>query len=140
MALMLVAAACRTAAPAAGAAGADAGGPDAAGAVERFLTAARSGDIPAMGRLFGTSSGPIAGRDPADQVEKRMRALQCYLTHDGSRILGSQLGNGSSQVLTVELKQRELVRQTRFTVVPGPQRRWYVESFDINALGEFCRP
>jgi hypothetical protein len=139
MALVALAA-CRTAAPAGGAAGTDVGGADAAGAVERFLTAARSGDIPTMGRVFGTSGGAIAGRDPAEQVEKRMRALQCYLTHDQSRILGAQLGNGSSRVLTVELKQRELVRQTRFTVVPGPQRRWYVESFDINAISEFCRP
>ena len=139
-AMALVAlAACRTAAPG-GAAGADTGGPDAAGAVERFLTAARAGDVATMGRVFGTSAGAVAGRDPVEQVEKRMRALQCYLTHDRSRILGTQLGNGASQILTVELKQRELVRQTRFTVVPGPQRRWYVESFDINAIAEFCRP
>ena len=140
-AMALVAlAACRTAAPAGGAAGTDVGGADAAGAVERFLTAARSGDIPTMGRVFGTSGGAIAGRDPADAVEKRMRALQCYLTHDGSRVVGTQLGNGASQILTVELKQKELVRQTRFTAVPGPERRWYVESFDINSVSDFCRP
>jgi hypothetical protein len=120
--------------------GSETGGVDAVGAVERFLTAARSGDIQTMGRVFGTSSGAIAGRDPADAVEKRKRALQCYLTHDASRVVGTQLGSGSGQVLTVELKQRELTRTTRFTVVPGPQRRWYVESFDINAVSDLCRP
>jgi hypothetical protein len=144
-ALALVAtAACRTAAPGSvgrgGATGADTGGPDAPGAVERFLTAARSGDIRTMGQVFGTSNGAISGRDAAADVEKRMRALQCYLMHDGSRVVGTQLGSGSSQILTVELKQRELTRQARFTAVAGPQRRWYVESFDINALTEFCRP
>jgi hypothetical protein len=139
-ALLVTTAACRSAAPVGGATGAETGGADAVGAGERFLTAARGGDVLTMGRVFGTSSGAIAGRDPADQVEKRMRALQCYLTHDGSRVVGTQLGNGAEQLLTVELRQRELVRQSRFTAVPGPGRRWYVASFDINALTEFCRP
>lgn len=138
--LLVAAAACRTAGSGGGATGGDTGGPDAVGAVQRFLTAARSGDVQTMGKVFGTSGGAIAGRDPADQVEKRMRALQCYLTHDASRVVGTQLGNGAEQVLTVELRQKELVRQTRFTTVPGPERRWYVSSFDINALTEFCRP
>ena len=136
---LVAAAACRTGTPG-GVAGAESGGTDAVGAVERFLTAARAGDVQTMGQMFGTSGGAIAGRDPAEVVEKRMRALQCYLNHDASRVVGSQLGAGAGQVLTVELKQRELTRQARFTAVPGPQRRWYVESFDINALTEFCRP
>ena len=143
VALMLTVA-CRTAAPGGvgggGMTGSETGGGDAVGAVERFLTAARTGDVQTMGRVFGTSAGAVAGRDAPDAVEKRMRALQCYLTHDGSRVVGTQLGSGAGQVLTVELKQRELTRTTRFTVVPGPQRRWYVESFDINSLSDFCRP
>ena len=138
--LLVVAAACRTAAPAAGGGPAEAGAADGPAAVERFLGAARAGDVQAMSRVFGTSEGPIASREPVADVEKRMRALQCYLTSDGSRLLGASPGAASKQVLLVELRQRELVRQTRFTVVPGPQRRWFVESFEINTLSDFCRP
>jgi hypothetical protein len=141
-ALLLVAsAACRPPQPAGGGMGpAEAGAPDGPGAVERFLGAARTSDVHGMARLFGTGEGSIANRDPAEEVEKRMRALQCYLTHDGSRLIGASAAPGGKQVVQVELKQRELTRQTRFTVVPGPQRRWFVESFEINSLSDFCRP
>jgi len=144
-ALLLVAsAACRTAQPAAtgtgGSVDAGAGAADGPGAVERFLGAARAADVQAMAQLFGTSDGPISNRDPAAEIEKRMRALQCYLTHDGSRLLGAAPGPSGKQVIQVELRQRELTRQTRFTVVPGPRRRWFVESFEINSLSDFCRP
>ena len=145
-ALLLVAsAACRTAAPGGGTAGGPTapgapGAVDAAAAVDGFLGAARTGDTRAMARLFGTAAGPLSARQAPDDVEKRMRALQCYLTHDRMRVLGSAGATGTGQVLLVELRQRELVRQTRFTVVPGPERRWFVESFEINTLSDFCRP
>jgi hypothetical protein len=141
-ALLLVAStACRTVQPPqAGGAQAGAGAADAPAAVERFLGAARASDVHAMAAVFGTGEGSIASRDPAADVEKRMRALQCYLTHDASRLMGATPGPSQKQVVLVELRQRELTRQTRFTVVPGPQRRWFVESFDINAVSDFCRP
>jgi hypothetical protein len=154
-ALLLVAtAACRATAPAAGAptgstgvTGTSAGvldtgvgAADGPAAVDRFLGAARASDVQGMARVFGTAAGPIGEREPAADVEKRMRALQCYLAHDASRFLGASPGAGGKQVLLVELRQRELTRQTRFTVVPGPGRRWFVESFEINSLSDFCRP
>ncbi len=136
--------ACRTAAPAAvGSAPVAQAGPGAgtpSGAVEGFLQAASANDPSAMARLFGTANGPITERESADAVEKRMRALACYLTHDGARILENLPGVGAGRAIAVELKQRELTRRTRFSVVPGPGNRWFVEQFDINALSDFCRP
>jgi len=32
------------------------------------------------------------------------------------------------------------VRRTSFVAVPGSGERWYVESFDINAVADLCRP
>lgn len=118
----------------------DVGATDGAGAVERFLGAAKAADAPGMARVFGTRAGPIASRESADAVEKRMRALQCYLAHDSARFVGASDGIGNTRVLVVELRQRELVRQTRFVAVPTSQRRWFVESFEINTLSDFCRP
>lgn len=116
------------------------GATSAAGAVTAFLTAARTTDVSAMARLFGTGAGPITEREGGNDVEKRMRALACYLAHDGARVVEDLPGVGSGRSMTVELRQRELVRRARFNAVPGPRGRWFVESFDINALADFCRP
>lgn len=116
------------------------GAPSASAAVTTFLQAARSTDVQTMARTFGTASGPITEREGANDVDKRMRSLACYLAHDSARIVEELPGVGTGRALTVELRQSELVRRTRFTTVPGPRNRWFVESFDINALADFCRP
>lgn len=120
----------------------DGGAASAAGAVDAFLNAARAGNVTGMSYLFGTSKGSIARRDAKapNDVEKRMRALQCYLTHDSARIIDDAPGIASGRVVSVELKQRDLTRKTQFNAVPGPHQRWYVESFDIQALADLCRP
>lgn len=121
---------------------AESGASSAGAAVDRFLTAAQSNDARAMGVLFGTPAGPVAARDAADEVDKRMRALACYLSHDGARVVDevASSAGGGRRTITVALRQRELARETRFVAVPGPSGRWYVESFDIERLSDFCRP
>lgn len=134
---------CRTAAPDAGSASiatGEVGAPAPGAALDRFLQAARTGDVGVMANLFGTSAGPIAAREPSPDVEKRMRAIQCYLTHDSARMVADDAGVGSRRVFTVELRQKELVRRTQFNIVPSGRGRWFVESFDINAVSDFCRP
>jgi hypothetical protein len=120
----------------------DAGAASAAGAVEAFVAAARVGDARTMGLLFGTAAGPVAGRDAPADVEKRMRALACYLSHDAVRVVNDvpAVAAGDRRLVTVALRQRELARETRFTVVPTARGRWLVEAFDIERLSDFCRP
>ena len=134
--LLVTASACRTGAPATRGGG-EVGATTATTAVERFVQAARATDVRTMSGLFGTSEGPVAGT-PED-VEKRMRALACYLRHDSARLLEDVPGVGRGRLVTVELRQQELVRRPRFTAVAGPRGRWFVESFDINTLADFCR-
>ena len=137
---------CRSAAPsvvrssAPGTVVAGDGATSAATAITAFLAAARVPEVSAMARLFGTANGPITEREGSAEVEKRMRALACYLTHDSARVLEDLPGVGAGRAVTVELRQRELTRRARFATVPGPRGRWFVESFDINALADFCRP
>jgi len=118
------------------------GSPTSSGAVTAFLAAAQSADARTMSAYFGTRAGPTTTRDPAADVEKRMIALACYLQHDGARVLGDVPGvaDAGDRTVAVELRQRELVRQTRFTVVPGPGGRWFVQAFDIDAVSDLCRP
>ena len=128
---------CRSAAPAGGQAGAL----SAQAAVQEFLAAAHGGDVRTMASLFGTTNGSITQRDAPNDVEKRMRTLQCFLTHDSARIVDDLPGTGAkTRQLTVELRKGTLARQTSFTAVPGPHDRWFVENFDINAVRDLCRP
>jgi hypothetical protein len=109
-------------------------------AVERFLGAAKARDTRGMSAVWGTAEGPMQGRVNDEETEKRMIVLQCFLTHDQARVTGELAAVGGGRQVTVELRQRELVRPTRFTAVSGPGARWYVESFDIEAVRDLCRP
>jgi hypothetical protein len=132
--MALLPAACRTAAPGGGTA---AGAPAPIDAVQRFVGAARASDARTMMALWGTSKGAV-GADT--DVEKRMIIFQCFLGHDAARVVSDVPGMGASRAVTVELRQGDLTRQTRFNAIEGPGRRWFVESFDINAVTDFCRP
>ena len=110
------------------------------GAVERFLGAARAKDARAMSEVWGTTDGPMRDRVSEAETEKRMIVIQCFLSHDQSRVTGEQSASGNGRQVSVELRKAELVRQTRFTAVQGPGSRWYVESFDIEAVRDLCRP
>jgi hypothetical protein len=132
----IVLAGCRSAQPAGGAGGAL----SATAAVQEFLAAAHGGSVQTMASLFGTANGAIAQRDSPNDVEKRMRTLQCYLTHDSARVLDDAPGLGAERRVTVELRQRNLQRRTTFTSIMGPHQRWYVESFDISAVTDLCHP
>ncbi len=134
-AMAALAASCRSAP-----AGSAAGALTASAAVQQFLAAAQASNVTAMSQLFGTASGPITTRESANDVEKRMRALQCYLTHDSARLVDDLPGTGATRNVTVELTSRTLTRRTVFTTVPGPRQRWFVSAFDIQRLTDLCRP
>jgi hypothetical protein len=36
------------------------------------------------------------------------------------------------------MEQGMVIRTTAFTVVPGPDGRWYVQAFDMEAVRDFC--
>ena len=125
--------ACRTGAPG----GLAPGAPAPVDAVQRFVNAARTQDTGTMLALWGTSKGAVGtGTD----VEKRMIIFQCFLGHSAARVVTDAPNMGPGRAVTVELTQGEMVRQTKFSAIQGPGGRWFVESFDINAVTDFCRP
>lgn len=92
-----------------------------------------------MGWIFGTSSGPIMSRDPANEVEQRMYALASLLTHEGF-VVGSGLPvpgrTAEAIVFDVIITQDGRSLQVPFTAVQGPENRWFVESLDVELLTE----
>jgi hypothetical protein len=142
--LVLAAAACRTV-PVSTTTGATAGAAATGGAtprdaVDRFLSAARAQDLQALGAVFGNDQGPL--RDHADRsvVERQLLIqLQC-LRHDKATVSAPVRGPGGTDIFTVDLAQGTLAASPKFTVIRGPENRWYVEVFEIVELQNkgFC--
>jgi hypothetical protein len=116
------------------------GGANPREAVERFLAGARSGDIQALGAVFGNDQGPLREHADRSMVERQLLIqLQC-LRHDKAVISAPVGGAGGTEIFTVDMTQGTLAASPHFTVVRGPASRWYVEVFEIVALQNrgFC--
>ena len=132
--VMLLGAACggRVRAPASGP-----GGPTATAAVERFLQLGREKDYVQMGWVFGTAEGPVIRRWPLPEVEQRMYALATVLQHDSfvvgpSSVVPGRIGSAES--FRVQLRRGNQTFHVPVTAVRGPDRRWFVETVDIQAV------
>lgn len=105
--------------------------------VEQFLRAANAKDLARMAQLFGTKDGPIANRDPRDQVEQRMFAIASVLRHDDFEVESEQLVPGRSTEaiqLTVKLTISGSPYQVPFTMVRYKDQSWLVEQIGIEVI------
>jgi hypothetical protein len=107
-------------------------------AVASFLAAARNEDLQAMAAVWGTASGPARNMIPREELEKRELIMMCFLRHDRYSLASDSESTAGQRRIEVELEKGMLVRTTAFTVVPGPDNRWYVQSFDMEAVRDFC--
>jgi hypothetical protein len=118
---------------------AGAGGATARQAVERFMTAARVQDLDAMSQVWGTSSGPVRATMPRQEWEMREVVFMRCLRHDSWRVLGESPAAGGERLMIVEIKFRDLTRSANFYAVMGPEQRWFVRQFDMDALQTICQ-
>ena len=125
--------------------------------VERFLQAANSRDVASMGRMFGTTDGPLmetggtfgcmfkkigswfggsACRRRTD-VELQLDAIARVLRHDSYRIAREEPVFGRSTPATrvlVDLTVEGVsVPNVPFLVVQGGEGRWLVENVGLEA-------
>lgn len=108
-------------------------------AVDGFLSAVKAQDLQAMSGLWGRKQGPARDAIPRDELEKRELIMQCYLTHDSYRHVNDLAGSEGHRILRVALTKDGLTRETNFTTVEGPARRWYVEEVDLSATADIAR-
>ena len=124
----------------AGRSGAPASGPgasSAAGAVERFLQLARQKDYVQMGWVFGNAEGPVLARFPQPEIERRMYGLAEVLLSDSFTVgAGSPVPGriGRAESFRVRLRRGSLTKQVPITTVLGPDRAWFVELVDLEAI------
>ncbi|MFN2564804.1 MAG: hypothetical protein ABR499_07330 [Gemmatimonadaceae bacterium] len=114
------------------------GATSARAAVASFLAAARNEDLQAMALAWGTAAGPARNTIPREELEKRELIMMCFLRHDRHQLVSDAGSTGGHRRIEVELVQGTLARSTAFTVVPAPDGRWYVQSFDMEAVRDFC--
>jgi hypothetical protein len=114
------------------------GAPDATSAVRAFMAAVKATDLQAMGALWGDVQGPARDALPRDELEKREFIMMCSLRHDRFQILPDVPGRNGSRSVPVAVSLGSLTRTTTFTVVQGPERRWYVQNVDLEHMQEFC--
>jgi hypothetical protein len=107
-------------------------------AVAGFLAAAQHEDLQAMALMWGTVAGPARNTIPRDELEKRELIMMCFLRHDRYQLVADAGSTNGQRRIEVELEQGTLTRTTAFIVVPAPDGRWYVQSFDMEALRDFC--
>jgi hypothetical protein len=107
-------------------------------AVTGFLAAVRAEDLQALASVWGTSLGPARNTIPRDELEKRELIMMCFLRHERYRLLSDAESTGGQRRVEVELGLGGITRTTAFTAVPGEGGRWYVQSFDMEAVRDLC--
>lgn len=115
------------------------GAADAPAAVRAFLAAAKTQDLQAMSVVWGTPSGAVRDQMPRDEMEKRELIMMKCVQHDSYEIITDSPATTGTRVLAVQLKRRDRTQATNFTVVAGPNNRWYVNKFNLEDLGAFCQ-
>ena len=113
------------------------GAPTAAATVERFLQLADAREYIAMAYVFGTERGPYVEQVDPDVAERQMYLFSCVLGGLGREVLGELPIPGTlgrAMRFSVRLTQDDRSVTLPFRVVRGPDERWYLEQFDIEAL------
>lgn len=115
------------------------GGATAREAAEKFLGAAKVGDLDAMSLVWGTSSGPVRNTMSRQEWEMREVVFMRCLRHDSWRILSETPAIGGERLMMVEIKWKDLTRSTSFYAVQAQDQRWYVRQFDMTTLETICQ-
>jgi hypothetical protein len=105
--------------------------------VEQFMRAANAKDLDAMARMFGTTEGPVFGRWPKDEIEKRMYVISTELKHEDFAVTAEQIvpGRGTDATkLTVKIRKDGKDYNVPFTLVRYKDTRWLVEQIGIDVI------
>ena len=108
-------------------------------AIQQFLNAAKAGDLQAMSAQFGNDVSPLREGAGRQEVERRMLIMACHLRHDDARIGPPQSGQNGRTQHRVELTHGTKTASPLFTTVQNTKTgRWFVETFDLEAVRAFC--
>ena len=107
-------------------------------AVDAFMAAVKAEDLQALGAIWGTQQGPAREQMSRADLEMREYYIVKCLRHDKYTILSDAGAPAGARVFTVQLTYGPLTRSTNFSLVPGPQNRWYVRDVELKQVDDIC--
>jgi len=118
-------------------------------AIERFIGAAKAQDYDAMSLAFGTADGPARTSPPKsltraqrkrwpEDLKKREFIFMRCLRNDRFQVGGETSTPTGTKVSGVQLWLKDLTISTTFTVVEGPNGRWFVQDLKLDDLQPIC--
>jgi hypothetical protein len=120
-------------------AGTQLGAATPAAAAGVVFAAAKDGDIQLLSTVWGDSLGSVRRTMDRTELEQRGYIMLRCLRHDKFSVVSEGPGLQGARVLAIQVANGPLTRSTNFTVVKGPQSRWYVYNFDIEPLNDICK-
>lgn len=111
-------------------------------AVTDFLAAVKRNDIAGMARLWGDERGPVSWMKP-EELSQRLRTIQKYYTHDGSRVVEGPLtipGKPQQRLFRVELQRQRCARVVPMSVIQTRDGGWLVFDLHLAEAGNPMRP
>ena len=108
-------------------------------AVERLLAAIRAQDLQALGTVWGDQRGSARDIMQRDVYDQRVIIMQCYLSHDRSRVVSGPTTKVDTVLFNLELTKGEVRASTTAKTLQGPGSRWYVLTLEPLPRG-FCNP
>lgn len=107
-------------------------------AVDRLLSSIRDQDLQALGAVWGDKRGAARDIMPRDEYDQRVIIMQCYFSHDQSRVLSGPTTKVDTVLFNVELTKGTVRATTTAKTLQGPASRWYVLTLDPVPQG-LCR-
>ena len=109
--------------------------------VTRFLRAVADSNLAAMGRLWGTASGPAAETRQPSQWERRLEVIRYYLRHEAARITssGAVTSQPNRHAVVVELARQGCLTTVPIVLVRANRGGWLVTEIDLDAVGNPAR-
>ena len=106
------------------------GAPSPRAAVDRLLGAIRAQDLQALGAVWGDQRGAARDIMPRDEYDQRVIIMQCYFSHEQSRVLSGPTTKVDTVMFNIELTKGTVRAQTTAKTLQGPGSRWYVLTMD----------
>ena len=108
-------------------------------AVDRFIGAAKIGDLQELAVAWGTSKGPARDQFERTELEKRLTMMQGCYDADKYRIVDEVPADNGRRLLRVELTKGAVTKIARFTTEKGPNNRWFVQDADFGSVTALCK-
>ena len=107
-------------------------------AIQAFMAAIKAQDLDALALIWGSEKGPARDVVPSDQLRKRELIMECYLQHDGYRVVADVAQSTELHVVTLSITKGTFTRETKTQVILGPHQRWYVANTELEPLRDLC--